>query len=328
MKKFLKKIIPWLFAGLIFFLLFRKIPPREVLETFRYLNVPFFVFLTVTYFTGLLLIDCWGLQWILTRFSAPFRYGETILMRGATYLLMLINYGLGQGGIAFYAKQTHDAPIFKTLGCVFHLSLTDLFLFLVCGTLSIAFGDPIYRGVSLRSSILSLTLIAFASFIGMVFFWRYFDSPVVRFLRKLKLVDWILNHNIFHVYRESTWKDYLTAFLLRIPMVAIVVLSPWFALAVFDVSLPIPVILTYLPIMMIVGTLPITPVGLGTIQVLAVEFFAPHISVPAAASGAVTPETLVLASSILWVFANILLKSLFGFYCLGRKSKKLFEAVD
>ena len=130
MKKRLKTILPWLVAAGILYFLFQKIPADDVLSTITHADIPRFIFFAVGYFVIIMMADCLGLKWLLSRFSTKVSFKETILLRGATYLLMVINYNLAQGGIAFYLKRTHKAPVFKTLGAMFYLMLIDFSLML------------------------------------------------------------------------------------------------------------------------------------------------------------------------------------------------------
>ncbi|MDO8644183.1 MAG: hypothetical protein Q7S00_04355, partial [bacterium] len=137
-------------AVVIFYFLFKQVPPEQVLKTVLLANIPFFLFLAVTYFVLIMILDCFGLKWAISRFSTKVSFSETILMRGATYVLMLINYNLGQGGIAFYLKRTHKAPVFKTLGTIMYLTAIDLGLILTLGMGAVLTEDILYRGVSMK----------------------------------------------------------------------------------------------------------------------------------------------------------------------------------
>ena len=71
---------------------------------------------------------------------------------------------------------------------------------------------------------------------------------------------------------------------------------------------------------MFVGTLPITPAGMGTGQALMVDFFKGSLVGPAG----LTAEQILFSSSLIWAFVNLVLKSIFGAYCLHKKSRHLF----
>lgn len=324
MKKTLQKLIPWLIAAVIFYLLFRKIPPANVLATISDSNIPLFIFYAVSYFFAIMLADCVGLRWIISRFSTQVSYMETILMRGATYLLMILNYNLAQGGMAFYLKRTHKAPVFKTLGTIFYMTLIDLTIVLTFAVIASLIEDVTYRGFYLKPFISRFAVIFYALFIIWCIFWRYTNHPIVLFLRRFKPLEWLIRRDLFVTFRESTYKDMIMTFLLRTPIMLFIVVSFFLWIHAFRSSVPLTDVLLYSPLIMVVGTLPITPAGVGTVQAFCIEFFRHNLTSPLIQQKLYTPEEILLAASLLWAISNVILKVLFGLYCLTKKSRSLF----
>ncbi len=327
MKKRLQQSIPWLIAAVIFFFLFKKIPPMDVLKTMASANIPLFIFYSISYFVIVMLIDCLGLQWGFSRFVASVDLKETILMRGATYLLMLINYNLGQGGMAFYLKRTHQAPLFKTLGTIFYFTLIDLSIVLAMGVVVGSVKELAYRGIALQPIIIRSGFIFFTAFFLWILFWRLSNTVWGRSFEKIKMMNWILNRPLFYSFRESNFSDYATAFLWRLPTVFLVIFSFFLWSHAFKSPIPLQDIFIYGPIILVVGTLPLTPGGVGTVQALCVEFFKNNLHSPLIETHTFTAEQILFSSSLLWVIGNALCKITFGFYCLKQKSKHLFESV-
>lgn len=309
MKKSLKKILPWFVAAAIFYFLFKQIPPAQVFKTMLLANIPFFLFLAIVYFILIMILDCFGLKWAISRFSTKVTFYETILMRGATYVLMLINYNLGQGGMAFYLKRTHKAPVFKTLGTILYLTLVDLGLILTLGMGAVLSEDIIYRGVSLKPFLVRGTLLFYAFFIFI----------------KIAPFRWLSERQILSALKESTLADYGKAVFFRLPVILTILFSSFFSIQAFHSHLPLTDIFAYSPVIMVAGTLPITPAGIGTVQALTIEFFQTHLTSPLFAQKLTSPAKILLASGLLWVFCNFALKALFGFFCIRKKSRALFE---
>jgi uncharacterized membrane protein YbhN (UPF0104 family) len=93
----------------------------------------------------------------------------------------------------------------------------------------------------------------------------------------------------------------------------------------FDSWIPLTKIFLYNPIILFAGTLPITPSGLGTAQYLVILFFREALQSPLIDSGLLTPEKILLTSSLAWILLNQLYKALFGALCLNLTSQELFK---
>lgn len=327
MKKRLRQILPWVVAIVIFFFMFRKIPPANVLKTMGQADFTAFVIYAVGYFVIVMLIDCVGLRWAISRFSTQVSFRETILMRGATYLLMLVNYNLAQGGMAFYLRRTHKAPVFKTLGTIFFLTITDLSLMTGCGVVAAVISDVSYRGLPLKPFVEKVALFFYAFLLLWILFWKYVDHPFVKPALRLKPFQWLINHQVFSTFRQLSWSDYAKTVLFRTPVVIFILVSFFFWLHAFRSHVPLVDVLTYSPIILVIGTLPITPAGIGTVQALCVEFFRTNLSGPLLAEKLYSPSEIIMAASLLWGLGNFVLKMAFGFYCLKKKSRSLFEEV-
>ncbi len=314
-------------TALIFFFLFRKIPPVEVLKTIWAANIPLFIFYSVGYVIVVMLIDCAALQWGISRFSTKVTFRETLIMRGATYLLMMVNYNLGQGGMAFYLKRTHKAPLFKTLGAIFYLSLIDLAILFGAAILAIKLGHMNDSNFLLGPTILKGSSLFFILLLVWILFWKLADHPFIKNCTKgFKPLDWLCHRPLFFAFKESSLTDYGIAILLRAPTIFMVLLSFYFWSDAFRSPIPFSSIVLYAPIILLVGTLPITPGGVGMVQALCITLFKDKIAGagPLISSHQYSPEQILFAASLLWGMTNLVLKLLIGFYCLSKKSKNFF----
>ncbi|HBF12639.1 MAG TPA: hypothetical protein DDW49_04495 [Deltaproteobacteria bacterium] len=321
MKKILQQWVPWIVVVLVFYLLFQKIPPSEIFETFSYVRLGPFIFYSLVYFLLMLVFDVVSLEWIFRRFVTHVGFVETLYMRGATYLLMLLNYNLAQGGMALYLRKTHQAPTFQTLGAIFLTGVVDLTLVFSFSFVAIFYGDVVYRGVSLRPFILNFGAVFYALVCMWFLFWFCHNTLFVKKLtRKWGLFQWVLNKKLFIAFREMEVRDLFMVMLLRLPLTLTIMFSVPFILHAFQSSVSFHHIFTYIPVVMFVGTLPITPAGMGTGQALMVDFFKGSLVGPAG----LTAEQILFSSSLIWAFVNLVLKSIFGAYCLHKKSRHLF----
>jgi uncharacterized membrane protein YbhN (UPF0104 family) len=324
-KKILKTTIPLILCLLIFSYIFYKIPPKQALETLTLTKVPVFILLSILYFFWVHIFDCLTIRHFITRFCSPITHKESWLVRGVTYLLMIINYHAAQGGFAVYFKKTHKAPIAKTLGTMAFISIADLVLIITSAVIALIFTNVTYKGFDFRLFMLWLAPLVYIGYILWIIVWRNVDHPLIVKLKRFRLMRWILEHNLFLIFREARLKDYGILFLSRIPIVVGVVGGLNLAMYAFHAHIDWIKLFLYNPAIMLISTLPITPSGLGTGQFLTIEFFKNHTTSTHFAAGLITPESLLLTCSLMWFLANQIIKAIFGTICLFWTSTDLFK---
>lgn len=329
MLKFLKKSVPWLICLLVFGYLFYQIPPHELWAAISMTSIPHFIFLALLYFFIIHIIDCITITIFLNRFATPLSFKECWVVRGVSYLMMVLNYHAGQGAFAVYFKKTHGAPFSKSLGTLAFISIMDLLLVFTSALLAIQFKDIHYPAFDIKSFMLACMPVLYLGFILWVLFWKNVEHPIVNRFKKFRAVKWLLEHDLFYVFRETTLKDFLILLACRTPMIIVVIGGLNFAMFAFDTAIDWVSLYLFNPIIMFASTLPITPAGLGTNQFLTIEFFKTELAPNAdLMNGSVTPSSLLLAASLLWLIANQVIKAIFGAICLSRTSKDLFVETN
>lgn len=322
MNQKIKIALPWIFCVLIFVFIFSKIPPAEVLTAIKLLNLPLFLVLALGYFFTVFILDCLTLRYFISRFAVPISLRECFLMRGVSYPIMVLNFQLSQAALAVYLKKYHRTPLSKTLGTLLYINIIDVVLIATFMLVALYFfGDSIQPG---KVAILTLKLVPmiYVGFLAWIFFWKNTDSKLVKTLRKIKPVNWLLTHEIFFTFREAKLKDYFILLLSRIPLVFIFIGA--YNLVVISMHGFIEWVPMYIynSIVMFVGCLPITPAGLGSVQILVMEFFTSLLKSPLVDQGLITAENFLMTSSLIWILANQVLKIIFGSFCLLKTQKK------
>src|SRR5215475_1413285 len=103
-RKLLPTLLPWLVATATFAWLFNIVPFRKLVEALDRAPLLAFVGLAIGYVVVVLLADTFAtwatFRWALPDVPLPFR--EMLDIRGATYLLAILHYGAGQGGLAYF----------------------------------------------------------------------------------------------------------------------------------------------------------------------------------------------------------------------------------
>ncbi len=310
----IKKILPWAIAALIFYWLFSKIDPQQILEATRAADMVWFSFYAVAYFFVIHILDCAAIKHFISRFAAPISHRESWIVRGVTYLIMVVNYHAAQGAFAVYFKKTHGAPLAKSLGTMLFVSLIDLIIVLGCAFVGASLGGATGSLKTLGPILLILVPVSFICFTVWAWFWKNLHLPVLQKLTRFRLYNGLIHHDTFFIFREASRRDYLAALLYRVPINIVSIGAFNLALWAFGTHLSWHTLFLYNPIIIIFGTLPITPAGLGTSQVLFVEFFKDSV-----------PATTLVASSLLWMIANQLIKLVVGAASLAFTSRKLLQ---
>jgi len=224
------------------------------------------------------------------RMRRPLR--EVIAVRGATYLLFLLNYALGQGGFGYYLNRTGTSPM-RAVGATLFLIGTNLATLLV--VTSIACG--VYpAGVDAR---LGWTLIvgcaALAAYLAVI---ALAPGPLAR------------RHALAPLF-EAGVRGHALAMLGRLPHVSVMILGHWLAMRAWGFAVPFGVGIAIMPLVVIVSVLPISPAGLGTTQAALVYFFQDY----AAGTTAADRAAGVLAFAVVHFVYGVLASLAVGLVC-------------
>lgn len=310
-------------AAGIFAYLFHVYPPSQIWSALRFVQLGVFIPFAVGYFLVIYLTDIFSMTRVLKRFGYDVPFRDIIPARGATYLIMILNYGAAQASFAYYLKKTYRIPIWEALSVFFFMAVVDLYWIVTLAFAGSFFQDYHIKGVALKDFVWLVFGIAVLVFILNYLFWR---GPLYRKLEKknFKILEWIRNKDVFRVFKEATLGDYFRLAWLRLPIHVSLIISMYVVLTMFGVTVPFLAILGNIPLVVLVGTLPITPGGLGTSNAAMIKLLSPHLS-GAIFDHGFTPAQLLLAASLLWMFSNYLLKTLFGILCLNFVSKELLN---
>jgi hypothetical protein len=178
---------------------------------------------------------------------------DVISVRGATYLLFLINYALGQGGFGFFLHKTGATPA-RATGATLFLIGTNFATLLVLTTAGVLVAGD---GTSSLEHGLLATCAAFVVYLIVI-------AIRPRFVAR----------GVFEPLFDAGLRGHALAIVGRLPHVSVVILGNWIAMRAWGFELPLGDALLYLPAVAIATVLPISPGGLGTTQAAIVYFFA------------------------------------------------------
>jgi len=206
---------------------------------------------------ALLTADAVAITHVYVRYVCKVSYREILVLRGASYLPSLINYHVGQAWLTWYVSRAYGAKLARVTGGTL-LNYVTIF-----GSLAIlsAAAYPLTGGripwLERTLLILGTAALAYA------------------------VVIWAKPSRLRHVPGLETLfaaglVGHLLALLWRLPHMFVLFLGMWLPFRFFDVQIPMGDALAYVPILMLVGALPITPQGVGTRDVIALNLLAAY----------------------------------------------------
>lgn len=220
-------------------------------------------------------------------------FSRVFIVRGATYVLFLVNYALGQGAFGYYLNRT-GVPGLRAVGVTLFLLGTNLATLLLVTTLAWAVGGSDPAHVSLWWTLL----------VGSAAFGVYLVAIVVA-------PGMIARRQIFAPLFDAGLRGHAIAVLGRLPHTAVIVLGHWAAMRAWGIPVPLWAGITLMPAVAIASVLPISPAGLGTTQAALVYFFSAY------AAGATTDErqAVVLAFAVVYFVYGVASSAIVGLVC-------------
>jgi hypothetical protein len=292
MRKKLGPIAAWAVAIAILVYLFRDIHLASIAEAARgayWWAIPANAILIVAVY----LADSFAIKKTFGWFVAPLTYREVLVVRGATYLLALVNYSVGQGAIVYFVNRSRRVPILRGTAAVLLVMGINVLVLLVLATLGLVVAPDVPSELKL------IVLIAYAGLAVYI---------VVVSVKP----RWLAKRPIFDVLLSAGVGGHLRALAVRLPHIATLLLLSWFSLAAFGIFVPVGKAILCLPIVYFVTVLPISPQGLGTSQAMLIHFF---LGYAPGATDESRKAAILAASLVCQVIANIVQVSI-GLFCM------------
>lgn len=310
----LRAVMPWLVALTVLAWLFHAVPASELRAALARVSLPAFAAVVVAYVGTLLAADALAL-WATLRRSipdVPLAYGEVFRLRAATYLLAIIHYGVGQGGIAYFLKSRHGVELSRAAGAVMLTMGVNAIMIAACAALGVMLGGaPSSSG--LRAVVLALGC-GMPAYLGVI-------AARPRFLLRSTLLAPLFDAGL---------RGHAAMAAARLPHIVALIVGNYVAMRVFGIHPPVGQALALLPLVFIVAVLPISPSGLGTAQATAVALFWPFApgDTPVERQAAVLAWSLALQFGALPVQAGIGLAFLRSVIRAGSLDSRDAGAID
>ena len=312
--KILQRLLPWLVAMGLLAWMFHRIPPAQLLQATQRASIIPFALFSILYFLVIGFLDTLTLKRVITQFEGPIGMSEIWPSRCISYLLSLVNYNAGQAALAGYVKKTKGYSFFKTLGNVFFITATDLYLIITFAFIASFFVEISLQGNSLTQWIQTVGYVAFAALFLHLAFWHRWFAKILPFKTHFAFADWVRGRHLFSAFHQAKLWDYFKVALYRLPLHLTFISSFWVIVRLFGATIAWKDVFGTIPIVFLFGALPISPGGLGVTQVATVELLKDKIASPHFQTGSFGAEETLFALSLAWLGANYLIKMLVGLY--------------
>jgi len=292
MRKKLARILAWAVTISLLVYLFHSISFTEIrtaLTSASSWAIPTFVVLVLGVYLGDSFAIWKTFGWFVARLSFP----EVLIVRGATYLLALVNYTVGQGAIIYFVKRSRGVPLLRGTAAVILVMGINILLLLLFASLGLLIAPDVppalYRIVLGAYGALAVYL-------------------VLLLLRP----RWLTSRPIFDVLFAAGLSGHVRALAVRVPHLAALMAFTYASLRAFGIEVPVAQAIACLPIVYFISVLPIAVMGLGTTQAALIYFF--HGYVPGATPAGARAS--ILAASLVSQAVALVVQGLIGAYCM------------
>jgi len=281
---------------------------------FKGVNILAFVAVALGAALGSYLIDTLSLRFILRAVGIKVGFFEFLKVKGASYLLNIINYNLALVLMAAVVKRRTERGWASSGSPFVMLNFIDLTVFGGLTVGAIIAGASPFEDVTTR-------------IVGLIALGGFLAGPSLMAITRIKKGPaWLLkivNHNLLEAFARISFGNMLLAILARSMLVLLYAVMNHLFLGLYGADVSIPNLLVYMPILSIVGFIPISISGLGSTQVLARRFYGPHVTT---VTGESAQFGVIDAFSTTSILTIMLLRVVVGLICTPFVTKMLADS--
>jgi hypothetical protein len=254
----LRRTLPWLAGLAILVVIALRVPVDAFRAAITEGPHVALALVTLAITTSVLCTDSLS-TWIGLRALAIRRPLHHVLaIRGATYVLFLLNYAVGQGAFGYWLNRT-GIPGLRAVGVTLFLIGTNLATLLVVTTLAWLVGDRAAGHDALWWTLIG-GCVAFVIYLAIIV-----AAPGI-----------VARRAVLAPLFDAHLRGHAIAMVGRLPHTAVIVLGHWVAIRTWGIPVPVSAGLALMPAVAVASVLPISPAGLGTTQAALVLFFADY----------------------------------------------------
>jgi hypothetical protein len=253
--RWVRQIAPWLIGLGIIAVILTRIPIAAFREAMALGNHGALAATTFAITSAVLVTDALSTRIGLGAAGVRWGFVWTLALRGASYVLAVINYAVGQVGLGYYLHRAGVSTA-RAVGITLFLTGTTFAALVLVTTLS--------WGVDGRGGLLWWTLLALCAGLAL-YLMVVAAAPQV-----------LARHQPLAPLFDARLRGYAVAIAGRVPHVLMLIFGYWFAMRAWGLAIPLSVAATSMPGVVIATVLPISPGGLGTGQAAMVLLFAQY----------------------------------------------------
>ncbi len=317
-RRALRKWLPWIVTVLIFVYLFERISVEKVLLAVQkadlVLFLPPLIFFVLFYYFWDSLVNSRLFTW----FGVPTGYREMLPVRGATYLFIVLNYMVGQGGLGLVMNRWKKISISRATTIVIFGLYMDFFTLLALSAAG-AFRLPDVDLAMFFTAEEAGHLVRFLTISWAVFFLHFLFHKKI--INRYERLQWVRKITVLNSFHEAPFARYIKLGALKSVQLGAGIICNYIALRAFGVNVPLLEFAVMMPLVWLIGSIPVTVMRMGTIQAAMIWLVGRY------AEGA-DPELVkaqVLAFSLLWEVGLNLGRFGIGAVCAAFLPKELWK---
>jgi len=274
----------------------------------------FVVVLLVSTF-GTYLIDVATVRVLLHRVGIDVGFREFLRVKGASYLLNIVNYNLALVMMAAVVRKRTDRGWGAAGSPFLLLNFVDLSVFATFVLAALLAGETPFDGPATIA-------------VGVFAAGALAAPPILCGIARLDHLPGFLGrlfgHDLLAAFRHLSFRSIPVVMGARSLLILSYAVMNWAFLRSFGVDVPIAKIVVFMPILSLIAFIPISVGGLGSTQVVMREFFGPFVTASIATTVAAR-ASVVDAYSTASIVGTMLLRVGIGLVCLPWVTKVLAE---
>ncbi len=251
-----RRVLPWLVAAGLLTWVFWGVPLQDFVQALGRGQFTWYIPAMLVCMTCIFLADTMAISKTFTWFTTRIPFHTVLRIRGASYLMSVINYNLGQGAIVIFANRAKGVPYGRATGTVLLLMGVSLVVLILMSAVGLFVSDA-PKAMAFRPYVIAL-LSAFVFYLVIV-------AVKPRFLARWSVARPMLDAGL---------RGHAAAVAVRFPHMALVFCAHYMTMRAFGIDIPVLAFISTMPFISLMSAIPISPQGLGTTQYAAVYFFA------------------------------------------------------
>ncbi|HPL15419.1 MAG TPA: lysylphosphatidylglycerol synthase transmembrane domain-containing protein [Spirochaetota bacterium] len=271
-KQFVKRMLPWIVGAAILAYLVWRIEVTPLFTALTHADPTLYAPVLTAFILVNFLADTQNLNALLKYARSPIPFRDSMIIRGASYLLMIIDYTLGMGSIVYYLKKYKNVPLARGTGSMLFLNYTTHVSLLI---LSIA-GSLMAAAAGTLTPVLSDIALVFTALLTLA----VITIILMKMLPDRSFMKKIRHSEIMQIFIESPLSTYIVNTLYRCGFYFTFIMFFYVAVKAFNMDIPFFEMVAFVPVILLVISIPISAFGLGTSQAAMLLLFK-HYGTPA-----------------------------------------------